>query len=334
MKISVCIPTYNRADLLGKTLISVSKQTVRPYEVIVVDNCSDDDTEAVVRSFKDVLYYRNERNLGLVGNWNRCIDLAKGDFLTILHSDDLISPFWCEMWMPILTKYENSNVGSFFCDLFTIDMNENAKIFYRVLEKECLLKEIENIRTLWKHDLYGTPVSGGLIIRKSVFEKIGKFREEYKTETDVLTILRLLNQFPVYYLPKHLFAYRVHPFQTFDSDKVKKTDEKKYKVLTNYLGIVKTFYNTELNPRNKEPEFYKRPALMYISIAVFYVLMWQFEKARKYKDLVKEVFPDLFEDKRDFLLLFSIIFHYIKALSCGRFTAIFKKNIAKSWVRP
>lgn len=333
MKISICIPTYNRADLLKRALISVSKQTVKPYEVVVVDNCSEDDTEAVVKKFKDVIYYRNERNLGFVGNWNRCIELAKGEFITILHSDDLISPEWCQSWMPILRRYQDTDVGAFFCDMFTVDINENAKIFYKTLPKERLLGVGENIKVLWRHNLYGTPVSGALIVRKSIFEKIGYFKEEYKTETDAFTILRLLNEFPVYYLPKHLFAYRIHLFQTFDKEKAQKTDEKKFNVLSNYLNIVKKFYNTELRPQNKKPEFYKRPALMYIAIGVFYMLIFKFAKTKKYVKLVKQVFPDILTQCRDYYLLFIIILHYIKALIWGRFIALLNKNMAKGWVK-
>lgn len=332
MKLSICIPTYNRADLLKKVLISVSKQTVKPYEVVVVDNCSDDDTEAIVREFKDVTYYRNERNLGFVGNWNRCIEVARGDFLAILHSDDLISPRWCESWMPILERYKDTNVGAFFCDMFTVDINENAKIFYKLMFKGGVLGEVENIKVLWKHNLYGIPVSGAQVVRKSVFEKIGYFKDEYKTETDVFTILRLLNEFPVYYLPRHLFAYRVHPFQTFDKEKTQKTDDKKYNVLINYLSIVKQFYQTELRAEAKTEEFYKRPALMYIAISVFYLFLFKFEKTNKYIRLVRQVFPEILRTPRDYYLLISIILHYIRALIWGRCVAFFNKDKAKDWV--
>lgn len=88
--ISVCIPTYNRAHLLGDAIRSVLRQRVLPKEVIVCDNFSDDDTEKVLRGFNSpiIKYYRNDCNLGMCGNFNKCLELASGDIVTLLHSDD------------------------------------------------------------------------------------------------------------------------------------------------------------------------------------------------------------------------------------------------------
>lgn len=226
-KISICIPTYNRSDLLRKTLVSVIRQTTKPYEIIVVDNCSEDDTEAVTKSFSGVIYYKNERNLGLAGNWNRCIKLAKGDFLTILHSDDLIAPNWHEEWIRVLKVYGNSHVGAFFLPVFTIDLNENAKIVYYSLPHSYLLKTGESFRILWSRNMCALPASGGILFRKAIFDEIGLFDESYTTETDTLTVLRILNRYPVYYHKRLLYAYRIHPFQTFDKEKQIKSFEKR-----------------------------------------------------------------------------------------------------------
>lgn len=89
-KISVCIPAYNRAHLIGATVRSVLAQNYDDYEIVVSDNCSSDDTVEVVRRFGDsrIKVFRNERNLGMYPNFNRCIERTTGEYIKFLLSDD------------------------------------------------------------------------------------------------------------------------------------------------------------------------------------------------------------------------------------------------------
>ena len=91
---TICLPAYNSATIIGDTLRSVLDQTWQDFEVIVVDDCSTDDTEGAVRSFRDnrIRYCRNDRNLGLPGNLAKCAEMAQGDYLYLLGNDDILSP--------------------------------------------------------------------------------------------------------------------------------------------------------------------------------------------------------------------------------------------------
>lgn len=332
-RISICIPTYNRSDLLKKTLISVLRQTVRPYEVIVADNCSEDDSEAVAKSFPGIVYYRNEKNLGLAGNSNRCIQLAKGDFVTILHSDDLIAPDWYEYWLSALSRYKDSDIGVFFSSIFTIDSDDRAKIVYRIFPDERVLAPGEAFRELWSRNMCGLPASGSIIFRKSIFKDIGGYVEELSTEADALLVLRILNNYSIFHSPRLLYAFRIHPFQTFDRVKQEKTIDKKLNVLERHLNIFKDFYNDELKPEYRNPMFYKRVAFMYMAIAFFHLLTFKKELADKYYRLTKDIFPDVFNSPLDYLVFISIIFHYVKKLIWGRLLALPIKRMAYDWVK-
>ncbi|MFA4889246.1 MAG: glycosyltransferase family A protein [Candidatus Omnitrophota bacterium] len=332
-RISICIPTYNRSDLLRKTLISVMRQTVKPYEIIVADNCSVDDTARVAKSFPQVMYYCNEHNLGLAGNSNKCIQLAKGDFVTILHSDDLIAPNWHEYWLSALSRYKDSDVAVFFSSIFTIDSDERAKVVYRVTSKERVLPAGESFKFLWSRNMCGLPASGSIIFRKSIFSDIGGYVEELTTEADALLVLRILNRYAIFHSPRLLYAFRIHPFQTFDRDKETKTQDKKFNVLARHLKIVKDFYEQELRPEYRQPMFYKKVAHMYLTIAFFNLLIFKKELAAKYCRLTIDAVPDALGCITDYFALLSVIFHYIKKLIWGRILALPIKNTARAWVK-
>ncbi len=98
MKISICIPTFNRARHLENCLHSVlssSRYGGLDFEVCVSNNCSTDDTELVVSRLQALLpikYRRNQRNLGIPRNFLNVVDMAEGDFVWLVGDDDLLVP--------------------------------------------------------------------------------------------------------------------------------------------------------------------------------------------------------------------------------------------------
>ena len=96
-KISVVIPTYNRAAYLDAAIASVLAQRGADFEIIVSDNCSQDETAAVVSKHladSRVRYFRNEQNIGMVRNWRKAVfEHASGDWFILLSDDDyLVDP--------------------------------------------------------------------------------------------------------------------------------------------------------------------------------------------------------------------------------------------------
>src|SRR5215831_17377998 len=88
--VTVGIPTYNRAEWLRESIASVLAQSYANFQLLISDNASDDTTEEVVASFDDsrIDYVRSVTNVGLVNNFNRLVEFAKGEFLIILPDDD------------------------------------------------------------------------------------------------------------------------------------------------------------------------------------------------------------------------------------------------------
>jgi len=104
---TIGIPTFNRASFLKESLHAAVSQTYPNLEIIVSDNASSDNTEAVVRSFGDprIKYYRNETNLGGAANFMRTVDLASGQYFSWLQDDDLIFKDFATRAVRVMQEY-------------------------------------------------------------------------------------------------------------------------------------------------------------------------------------------------------------------------------------
>lgn len=106
--VSVCIPTYNGSKYLSACLESALAQTYGNLEIVVVDDCSNDATVEIAREYSRqdsrVKVHECHRNFGLVGNWNRCLDLASGAWIKFLFQDDLIKPECVEALLKLATS--------------------------------------------------------------------------------------------------------------------------------------------------------------------------------------------------------------------------------------
>ncbi len=92
--ISFAIPYYDNLGYLAEAIESVRCQTLADWELVVIDDAGPVSAEELVSSLGDsrIRYLRNETNLGLAGNWNRCIDAARSEWVTLLHADDRLEP--------------------------------------------------------------------------------------------------------------------------------------------------------------------------------------------------------------------------------------------------
>ena len=125
MKISICIPTYNRSDNLCNCLESLllnENTSSIDYEICISDNFSSDNTQEVVGIFKDKLpikYHRNCFNSGRVNNYLNVVNLAKGDFVWLIGDDDLLLPKAIFNLNKIILN--NSGVDFFYINSYCLD---------------------------------------------------------------------------------------------------------------------------------------------------------------------------------------------------------------------
>ena len=114
---SYIIPVFKRPDLLRQTLKSVLDQEAVDFfwDIVIVDNETEPNnpTEKLIREIDDkrILYYRNQENIGPGGNYNRCIETARGKWVAMLHGDDLIMKDHLQLMGEYIRKYQRGVRG-------------------------------------------------------------------------------------------------------------------------------------------------------------------------------------------------------------------------------
>lgn len=114
MKFSFVLPAY-KATYLQQAMQSILSQTYSDFELIVVDDCSPEDIEGIVSGFKDerISYLRNEKNIGghdLVGQWNKCLSYAEGEYVILATDDDLYAPEFLKTFVPLIWEYPSVDI--------------------------------------------------------------------------------------------------------------------------------------------------------------------------------------------------------------------------------
>ena len=111
--VSIGIPTYNRANsYLTHALQSALNQTYKNIEVIVSDNCSQDETESVVKGFGDsrISYFRQKENVGAVRNCNFCLEQSRGEYFLLLLDDDVVDDDFISICMDAVTPHHEPGI--------------------------------------------------------------------------------------------------------------------------------------------------------------------------------------------------------------------------------
>lgn len=219
-KISVCIPTFNRCQYLSQAIKSVLNQTYRNFELIVIDNASSDNTQKIVKSYQNnddrIIYIRNKTNIGVVGNMNKCLEAARGEYIKILCDDDLLYPDALEKQICVLEN--NNKVILCSCSFDSFNENGEKKEINLMHESKYLSwEEVIKICIDNASDRIGNPST--VLMRRGNSNKIKGFNMNFKASWDWEYYVRLLiedDNSVMYYTTDKLVAYRVHDMSLTD----------------------------------------------------------------------------------------------------------------------
>ena len=211
-KVSVCIPVYNGEKYLKQCILSILNQTFGDFELIVVNDKSTDGSASIVKSFNDprIKYFENKNNLGLVGNWNRCIELSSGAFICIFHQDDIMEPENLEKKFRVLSA--NPKVGFVYSDTSVIGANgeiTGEHWFNAISPNVDFLRPSRYFFDLLFSDL-NIVSCPSVMARREVYERLGGFDSRLPLTVDMEMWLRISLFYDVAYLSEPLIRYRWH----------------------------------------------------------------------------------------------------------------------------
>lgn len=219
-RVSICIPSYNSEKYISQTIDSILFQNYKNYEIIIVDDNSSDNTRRIISNYakdhKSIKFFTNDSNLGIVGNFNKCLNLCQGRYIKFLLADDLfLTPDSLERFVDAIESYPNVSIVSSGRRL--IDSQSNvigeavcyAEGIYSPgidIIKDCLLYSKNKI---------GEPTS--VLFRRDNLNR--GFDDRYRQLLDLEMWFYLLENGDFYYINDTLVGFRIHEEQTTQKNK-------------------------------------------------------------------------------------------------------------------
>lgn len=190
MVVSVIITAYNYDRYLERAIRSCLDQSLSKnlYEIIVVNDCSIDNTEKVLENYKDqIRIYNLEKNIGLAGARNFGIKKALGQFVVFLDADDYIQRDLLLLQKTFLT--ENNKLDAVSVDYYLVDERGNHIQYVNSDEK---------------------PIACGIMFRKDLLFDIGLYDETFRAREEEDLRIRFLKKHSIYNIILPLYRYRMH----------------------------------------------------------------------------------------------------------------------------
>ena len=203
MKISIITVSYNSEKTIKDTLDSVLSQSYQDIEYLIIDGLSKDKTVDIIKkyesSFNGRMNWISEKDKGLYDAMNKGIQLATGDVIGIINSDDLFcDEYAIEKVMKVFE--DNKSFDSVYADLFYVAQEDTSKIIRRWITGK------------QKYFNYGWhPAHPTLYIKKEIYNKYGLFNLDYKLAADFEIMLRFLEKYRIstYYLQEAFVKMRL-----------------------------------------------------------------------------------------------------------------------------
>lgn len=209
-KVSVVIPTYNYARFLDEAIQSVLNQSYTHFELIIIDDQSIDNTDEVVQKYLDdkrVAYYKNSTNLGLGGNFNKCLEYAQGDYIKFLLADDKFYPDLLNKFVAVMDQYPNVSLVTSYRETFGRQCKKFEAPFKGLLDGKKIIYEVLHRDA----NFLGEPTL--VMFRKRNLLLTGNFNTDYTWILDTDMWLKQLTVGDCYIIPEFLSNVRAHPDQ-------------------------------------------------------------------------------------------------------------------------
>ena len=242
--ISIILCCYNSEKYLKETLQSIVDQTFKNWELIIVNDGSQDNTSIILSEFVNSnkhlrITLINQNNQGLANSRNNAIEIANSNWIAIIDHDDLWLPEKLEIQYDLINK--NKNCFLFFSDFYLFN-NESIKSRFEVSKEKdgfipykLNLNKINGYRNLIK---YGCFIgSSTVIFNKEVLKLVGNFDSSYRFITDYVFFIKISEKFDIHASPELVSKWRSH------------SDQATLKMSKTYFFEIFNFY-LKLYPKN------------------------------------------------------------------------------------
>lgn len=205
--IDIIISTYNRADYLRGAILSVLAQTSDKFNLYVLDNCSTDHTRQVAEFFRSsgVHYIRNEKNLGMVGNWNRALGIGDSKYVQIFHDDDILEPNFVENVL-VLASQDNScafiHTAANIIDEQGRLLKVQTERYSRVTKGDTVFNDYLSVGV--------KIICPSVVINRALIPDSIRFSEEYPFTADMHFWIRISAYGNIGYVSEPSIKYRTH----------------------------------------------------------------------------------------------------------------------------
>lgn len=207
--VSIIMPSWNTGKFIAESIQSVINQTYENWELIIVDDCSTDNTADVVKSFQDsrIKYFKNEKNSGAAVTRNRAIRVAQGEWIAFLDSDDLWDPLKLEHQIEFMRK---NSLSFSYHEYIKIDEDSKPLNIY-----------VSGPSIVTKRKMYNYGYPGCLTFMYSA-KKMGIIQiKDIKKNNDYAILLKLCKKANCYLLKENLAKYRIRK-KSISHDKLSK----------------------------------------------------------------------------------------------------------------
>lgn len=239
--VSVLILSYNQSDYILEAINSVLSQTYKNIEIILLDDCSVDDTKRIIQKLEmpgnlKFISIFNEKNLGIVKNLNQGCRLAKGKYIALLAADDK----WTETKLEMQVDFMERNTDVVITGGYMNIIDSNGKIIYQEDEHNLILKNLTFEQIIQDNIL----PAGSLLLRRDYLESVNFFDERFYYEDWPLLLKTLSNHKKVVKLPFVFLIYRKHSSNTGSVKNIKFAYEQLRVVMQyqNYANFKEIFY--------------------------------------------------------------------------------------------
>lgn len=219
--VSICIPTYNRPELLLEAIQSCLAQTFSDFEIVITDNSENDQTKRMIGQFNEprIRYHRNERNIGGPQNAAKALSLSRGKYIKWLMDDDLMKPEFLALTVAALEKHPTAGVAMAPMDLIDMQGRQIRPRFYAVRTMhyryryqvgDGLVNRKKLLRDFLTRD-YPCCVPSGLLVRKEFFDRFGNIDLTANFAGDLELCMRAALHYDFYYIDQVLSSWRYFP---------------------------------------------------------------------------------------------------------------------------